>query len=456
MNHATLRALMVMLLFIGWHSVFAESANVPANSLDELLKQVQAIAKQDDMANQQREAAFLNQKNQQQQLLNEVKQALQKETARSDKLKAEFNRNEKQLSEQEKSLHLRMGSLGELFGVVKQVAGDTKGVFDNSLVSAQIPDRQAFLKQLAQGKAVPSTADLEQLWYLMQQETVESGKVVNFPAQVVANDGKSSAATVTRVGVFNAISNGKFVRYIPETRQIVDLPRQPESRYLDAMENLENAASGTVDAAIDPSRGAILSMLIQVPDVVERIEQGKLIGYIILVLALAGVLVAAERFYKLFVVKRNMDLQLHQDQPDTDNPLGRVMSVYKQHKNLDVEQLERKLDEAIIKELPALERGVSLIKVLAVIAPLLGLLGTVTGMIETFQSITLFGTGDPKLMAGGISQALVTTVLGLTAAIPLIFFHSLVNANSKRCINILEEQSAGMAAAHNEPSPDHA
>jgi len=456
MNRIALLALLIITAFTSVTQVFAEPDNSSAKSLDELLKQVQAIAKQDDLANQQRETTFLNQKNQQQQLLNEAKQALQKEKARSEGLKTQFNQNEKQLADQEKALHLRMGSLGELFGVVKQVAGDTKGVFDNSLVSAQLPDRQVFLQQLAQRKAVPSTAELEQLWYLMQQEIVESGKVVRFPTQVVGIDGKSSAARVTRVGVFNIVSNGKFVRYIPETHQIVNLPRQPESRYLDAADELENATSGMVEAAIDPSRGALLSMLIQVPSTFERIGQGKLIGYIILVLALVGIAVASERFYKLYVVQRKMDLQLNVSQPGNDNPLGRVMAVYKQHQHSDVEQLERKLDEAIIKELPALERGIPLIKVLAVIAPLLGLLGTVTGMIETFQSITLFGTGDPKLMAGGISQALVTTVLGLSAAIPLIFFHSVVNAKSKRCINILEEQSAGMAAAHSGSAPDRA
>ena len=437
-----------LLIFLLLSPLSGVSAEKPNNSLDDLLKKVQAIAKQESAANKQRESEFLQQKNQQQKLLNDAKLTLKKEQARSDKLKSQFNSNEKKLAGLEKDLHLRMGSLGELFGVVKQVAGDTKGVFDNSLVSAQIENRQTLLKDLAQRKAIPSTSELEQLWFLIQQEIVESGKVVSFPAQVTSNDGKSKEATVTRVGVFNAVSDGKFVRYIPETSQIVELPRQPASQYLDAAEDLENAKSGTVDTVIDPSRGAILSMLIQVPGIFERVQQGKLIAYIILALAVLGLIVAAERFIKLFVTQNKINAQLERDQPASDNPLGRVMTIYTQNSNLDTETLERKLDEAIIKELPNLERGISLIKVLAVIAPLLGLLGTVTGMIATFQSITLFGTGDPKLMAGGISQALVTTVLGLSAAIPLIFLHSVINGKSKRCINILEEQSAGIIAAH--------
>jgi biopolymer transport protein ExbB len=151
-----------------------------------------------------------------------------------------------------------------------------------------------------------------------------------------------------------------------------------------------------------------------------------------------------------------MTRQLGSDIPDTANPLGRVLAVYHQNRGIDTETLELKLDEAILKDTPALQRGLVTIRVLAVIAPMLGLLGTVTGLIETFQSITLFGTGDPRLMAGGISQALVTTVLGLGAAIPLILMHSALNTRSKRLLAVLEEQSAGLIARHAERERHHA
>jgi biopolymer transport protein ExbB len=114
------------------------------------------------------------------------------------------------------------------------------------------------------------------------------------------------------------------------------------------------------------------------------------------------------------------------------------------------------MDESILKDSSRLTRGLSSLKILAAIAPLLGLLGTVTGLIETFQSITLFGAGDPGLMAGGISQALVTTVLGLTTAIPLILLHSMLASRSRRMVSLLEEQSAGIIALHAEKSERHA
>ena len=116
----------------------------------------------------------------------------------------------------------------------------------------------------------------------------------------------------------------------------------------------------------------------------------------------------------------------------------------------NVETLELKLAEAIFREMPKLTRSLLFIKIISVVAPLMGLLGTVTGMIQTFQAITLYGTGDPKLMAGGISQALVTTVLGLTVAIPMVLLHTLVSGRSKRIVQVLQEQSAGIIAEHSE------
>ena len=183
--------------------------------------------------------------------------------------------------------------------------------------------------------------------------------------------------------------------------------------------------------------------------------QGRLVGYIIIALALIGMLVVLERAWRLSIIGRRIKSQLGNNTPNPDNPLGRVMAVYHNNRGIDTETLELKIDEAILKNIPGLQRGLGTIRILAIVAPMLGLLGTVTGLIETFQSITLFGTGDPRLMAGGISQALVTTVLGLGAAIPLILFHTGLSGKSKRLVGILEEQSAGIIAAHAEQARPH-
>jgi len=418
-----------------------------ADSLDDLLQQVRRAKVEEAKLNRQREAEFLRDANRQAALLAEARQKLDAEKSRGERLKQEFAENEKKLAEAEETLQRRQGNLGELFGVVRQVAGDVAGVLDASLVSAQYPGRSKELIRMSKGKQLPSIPELEELWYQMLHEMTESGKVVKYADSVVTADGTRHQREVVRVGVFNSVSNGEFLRYLPETDQLIVLPRQPARRFTDMARNLQKAEGGMVPIAVDPSRGSILNLLVQAPNLKERIEQGKEVGYLIIGLAIFGFLMAIYRFVALGVTSMKVRAQLKRaDQPKKNNPLGRVLLAWKENQEADLDTLERKIDEAVVKEVPRLQRGLSIIKILAVIAPLLGLLGTVTGMIQTFQSITLFGTGDPKLMAGGISQALITTVLGLMAAIPLTFLHALVASSSRSLVQVLEEQSAGIIA----------
>ena len=331
---------------------------------------------------------------------------------------------------------------------MRQVAGDTRALVESSLVSAQIPGRTELLGKVAQSQEMPSIDDLEQLWFVLQQEMTESGKVVRFPATVIAVGGGQSQQSVVRIGPFNAVSNGRYLQYLPESGKLAELGRQPSGRHLATVRDLERARSGLVGVSIDPSRGSILSLLIQTPDMEERIHQGGLVGYVIIVLGLMGLLLAAYRILYLAWVGRKIRRRCAQPTAQANNPLGRVLEVYERNRTVDVETLELKLDEAILKETPPLERGNAMIKVLSVVSPLLGLLGTVTGMIQTFQAITLFGTGDPKLMAGGISEALVTTMLGLVVAIPLVLLHTMVTGQSRGA----DPDSRGAERRHRRPA----
>jgi len=441
-------------LKIGLVLLFAALFCAPAmsaQSLDTLLKQVKQAKAEEARLNKQREAEFLKNKKKQEQLLAAAREKLAAEKARGESLKQQFDDNEKKLAEAEETLERRQGNLGELFGVVRQVAGDVAGILDASLVTSQYPGRSKELVRMSNEKKLPSIPELEELWYQMQHEMTESGKVVKYMDSVVSVDGTENQQEVVRVGVFNTVSNGKFLRYLSETDQLIVLPRQPAPRFLRMAEDLQNATTGPVPMAVDPSRGSILNLLVQAPDLKERVAQGKEVGYIIIGLAAFGFLLAFYRMIALGITSMKVRSQLrHADAPKKNNPLGRVLLSWYENQDADLETLERKVDEAVIKEVPKLQRGLSILKILAVIAPLLGLLGTVTGMIQTFQSITLFGTGDPKLMAGGISQALITTVLGLMAAIPLTFLHALVLTRSKALVQVLEEQSAGIIARHAE------
>lgn len=435
----------------------AQSGGPPAGgvaeaaTLDQLLEQVRTANERASAENQRRIDTFRRERARQQELLAEARSALAAEEAIADELKATFDGNESRIPELTAKLKDREGTLGELFGVVRQVAGDTRGQLQNSLISAQYPGREVILGEISESRTNPTMEQIEQLWFTLQQEMTEQGKVVRFPATVVSVQGGEEQRQVVRVGPFNAITDGRYLQYVEETGKLGVLARQPESRHSATAARLETATDVT-GFAIDPSRGSILSKLIEAPSLDERIEQGGTVGYVIIVLGAIGLLLALYRIIYLSMVGSRIRGQLGRSKADTGNPLGRILAVYDENRRADTETLELKLDEAIMKETAPLERGEAMIKVLSVVAPLLGLLGTVTGMIQTFQAITLFGTGDPKMMASGISTALVTTVLGLVAAIPLTLLHSVVSSTSASLVQILEEQSAGLIAEHAEGS----
>ncbi|EWH11510.1 putative Tol protein [Catenovulum agarivorans DS-2] len=429
--------------------VMAEAES--AVNLDELLTKLEQGQLFQNQQNKQRESEFLAKKEQQVQMLNDAQARRNQLVQRSEQLETTFEENEIHLADITNTLSNRMGSLKELFGVLQQVSGDMKGKFQNSIISAQYPGRDVFLDELAQkmgqSSKLASVEEIERVWFELQREMTESGKIVRFNAPVVSADtGTKTEQEVVRVGSFNLVSNGKFVEYVQQTGSLAELSRQPSDRYLATASAVQDKKGELVEFAIDPTGGSILGLLVQAPNLQERVEQGGTVGYVILGVGLIGLLLALERFISLTIVGGKIKRQLKQATPQANNPLGRVMQVKNDNPQADSETLELKLSEAILREVPKLARNLTFIKIISVVAPLLGLLGTVTGMINTFQAITLFGTGDPKLMAGGISQALVTTVLGLVVAIPTLLLYTVLNSRSRGLISILQEQSAGIIA----------
>ena len=427
-----------------------EVASADTLTLQQLLDQVRQGRVSDNAEFQAREAEFRNNRNKQDSLLKKTRNAIKREEARSERLEKDFSENELKLAELEGLLNERLGVFGELFGIVRQVAGETKAQVDESAISGELKNRSARLEVLAKSTGLPPMAELEHLWFALQQEMTAQGEVKRFAGEVINLDGSLRNAEILRVGPFTTLADGQFVRYAGNGRY-ADLGRQPPARFGDAADDLLDGDAGDLVAApVDPSRGAILNLFLQMPTLAERINQGGLVGYIIIILGLFGVGVAIERIVRLTMTGRAVKAQLASGQASGNTPLARVWAAYESNSSANVETLELKLDDAILKEMPALEKNLSLLKLLSGVAPLLGLLGTVTGMILTFQAITLFGTGDPKLMAGGISQALITTVLGLVVAIPILLLHSVAATRSREIVQVLEEQAAGMIAAHAE------
>ncbi|MFM5857188.1 MotA/TolQ/ExbB proton channel family protein [Aeromonas rivipollensis] len=367
----------------------------------------------------------------------------------SKELASQFASNEKQLVELNTRWEQASGDMNEIFAVTRQGASDAVKLLGDSSVQGQYPDRLTALKAMAQDKQVPDRAALALLPATLLQEIRESGRVVQFDGKVLNAQGAASEQALTRVGSFALFGSEGFLQPSGEGLiPVLGLPGGLLSE-LTAYQGKEGEA-----LPLDPSHGVLLEMQAQAPTFWQQVQQGGQVGAIIVLLAAIGLGIAAVRLWTLSRELTLVRRQLKSGEYHADNALGRVLTVADKHPELSMETLELRLDEAILQETPRMERGIGMVKVIAAIAPMLGLLGTVTGMIGTFQAITQFGTGDPKIMAGGISMALITTVQGLVAAIPLILAHSLLQSRFTELSNVLEQQVAGILAERAENNGD--
>ena len=391
---------------------------------------------------------FLSDKNKQQSLLTKMRANLKAQEARSVRLTDQYEANDAQLSELEEQLTLKLGSFGELFGIVRQTAGESKGQFMLSLTNIEFPDRVEFLGDLAERKSLdlPTTTELERLWYEILNELNQSGKIKSYNTDILSKSGELVNRDVLRIGVFNTVSDGNYLNLVSEQNSLEYLAKQPDGSIRRAAKKLQNSKLDYREVYIDPTRGSLLTMLIDRAGFFERINQGGFVGYVILIILTLGIAMGAIQFQFLYKESKSIDGELQSGKFSNESILGKLNNIYSSYKGDNPEELEAQLEDVLAKASPPLEKNLSIIKLLAAVAPLLGLLGTVIGMIETFQAITLFGTGDPKLMAGGISQALVTTMLGLIAAVPLLFIHNLLDSRSRAISQIYEEQAIGFVA----------
>ena len=425
--------------------VFAQEAA----SLEELSQMVREETISDTQESRERIAAFQRQQQQQQSMLNAANAERNREEARSLELKSVYDENELVIADKQQQLTERLGTLRELFGHLTGFIGDVREGIDTSIVSAQYPGRTEFMEamvaQMASQTELPSIENINRVWSETLDQIIEGGKVVEFTAAV----GEDPAREVVRVGNYNLVSNGEYLTYDPTTGRISVLPSQPRAFQADA-DDLQNSPEAINNFGIDPtgpSGGSFLGALVGMPSWGERLStQGGLVGYVLMGLLSVAILIAIFKFIQLTIVSGKIRSQLKSGTANTNNPLGRILAVHETAPNVDTETLELKLNEAILRERPGIEAWLNALKIIAAVGPLLGLLGTVTGMILTFQGIALYGAGDVGGMAGGISQALITTVWGLIVAIPTILLHTLVNSQAMRIIHILDEQAAGIVA----------
>jgi biopolymer transport protein ExbB len=435
-------------------SVFAQDAE--PKSLDELLKFVKQGQVSEAKENRDREARFSRDKANQASALRKAEAERTRQEQLSAQLENTFEENELLVAAKQKQLQEKLGTLTELFGHLTSASGDLASNIEVSLASAQYPDREVFLRELV-GKmsgsdALPSIEEIERVWFELLRETRETGVITTFSADVASPAGETAPREVLRVGAFNIVDlDGNYLKF--EDGKLKELPRQPSGPYTGWAADLASSGDSLNSFGVDPTGptgGSFLAAIIDTPTLEERWHQGGYVGYAITAVGIFAFLLAIWRFVVLMGVSSKVNSQLKSDKANENNPLGRVLKIHEDNPNMEAETLELKLSEGILKETPSLESGLTLLKIIAAVAPLMGLLGTVTGMIITFQAITIFGAGDPKAMAGGISGALITTVLGLLVAIPTVLLHTVVNGRAQRIIHTLDEQTTGLIAEHTE------
>ncbi|MEZ8476007.1 MotA/TolQ/ExbB proton channel family protein [Vibrio cyclitrophicus] len=363
----------------------------------------------------------------------------------TDVLTQTFSDNENKLARLEEKLRLETGSLGELFGVVRQNAKELGAELSSTVNSVDRAEHTATVDQIIDAKSLPSMPQLSGLWMSMVEQIQASSELSKSQIAFINGEGNTQSVDAYRLGSIGLVTDQGYVSWNTQREDAIAYLKQPSNG--PTLASLSSLANGDVsNVVVDPSRGFMLEQLALTPSLTDRLQAGGVIGKVILGLLAIGLIIALVRGVSLAIARQKIRAQLKNPEQAGDNPLGRVLAVYNKEQNQTVEALELRLLEAVVDEQTHLEKGLSMLKLLAALAPMLGLLGTVTGMIETFQVITQFGNGDPKVMAGGISMALVTTVLGLVAAMPLLLAHNILSTQAENIRNILEKQGIGLVA----------
>ncbi|NQY15110.1 MAG: MotA/TolQ/ExbB proton channel family protein, partial [Henriciella sp.] len=430
---------------IGIAAAFAGAsmvASLPAMaqvSLSDILNRVQQDSNEMSQENQTRLREFQTAVDDQERQMDEARGELAQANAVGNRLSAQFDAYQAEIDTLAAELDVQAGDFAQLVGEFRAVVGEVQPLMRESLASFDYPGRFEELSEVAEATTLPTREELDRLPKAILQEMIAQSEVKTFssPVSMGGSDEAVEDVEVTRVGTFIAATNNDAGFVTIERNGAGDfylekLQRQPGGRFRSAFRSLINGQEGsTMTVPFDPNRGELFKIEGDKPSMAERIGQGGTIGYIVIGLLIFGLTVALYKIITLFFMGNAIRSTAKTKQAGDGNPLARVFEAYETNKNADLETLELKLDEQILRESPKIERFNDIVKVLAAVAPLMGLLGTVIGMIITFTAITNFGAGDPKLMAGGISVALMTTVLGLVAAIPLLLTHALAAAMAR-------------------------
>ena len=447
------KALAAAAMFGAGALVSALPATAQVASLNDVLDAVRRDSNALTQENEQRLQAFRRETAEQQASMSTLRAELNAANGRGQALANQVAATEGELADARAQISELAGDFSLLHGQFREASQQVMPVIRNSLASAEYPGRADGLAEVAQSTALPTREELDRLPKAILQEMIAQSEVKAFeaPVQQIGPDGETQVKTVFRVGVFNAVTTDGYRFVEMNDGNLSAFAKDPPGNFSSAMRALVNAGdTDVVKAPIDPSKGTLFDTYGKLPTFQDRIDAGGTVGYVIIALGIIGVILGLFKLVSIILMTGAMNSSAKKKEAGSGNPIARVFAVYEEHRKDGLETLEMKLDEQILKESPKIDRFNDILKVLASVAPLLGLLGTVIGMIVTFTAITIYGAGDPQLMADGISQALMTTVMGLCAAIPLLLIHAVCSAASRSAAQLLDEQAAGLVAERSE------
>lgn len=386
-----------------------------------------------------------------------------------DTLKAAFDA----LAETERALQSEIDASASeaeaIAGVVRATAADAEKLFAESLTAAAFPERRAKLQPLISDESFPAMRNIRELIDLLLQEAEANGRVERRNGTFISEAGRAVDGEILRVGaltgIYSANDSVGFLRIdSPKNGTVGNLTAIPGDPPWHFSRMIRRYLNGETDAVpVDVSSGVIAAQALQSGDLRKWLESGGMLVWPILIIAGVALLLALERLWSLGRVPTQTDAHMENlramvAKGDLDAcevycdtyrnvPTCNVLKAGVVHAGREREVMESALEEAILAQMPRLERFLSTLGVLAAVAPLLGLLGTVTGMIHTFQGITAFGTSDPRMMSGGISEALITTQLGLAVAVPIMITHHFFDRRVEKITADMEEKGTALVTA---------
>lgn len=364
----------------------------------------------------------------------------------------------------EKEISSRLAGKEELETIMRDVTRNLLGRAEKSPCSAEHPEDIQTLKSLLEIEHLLGMKELETLINICFKDMDHSATRKQYTGMVLDRNGETVESEITRLGHMTALHrSGKNIAYLtmsPASGRLVVGAKPP----FPVRKNLKKYLEGKSEKLfMDISGGIAIAQLSRNVSWMEQLKNGGILVIPILVVGIVALFLTIERLFFLGKVRHNTDelmtkvtdlvaqgdirAALAATMPHRKRPTGRVLMAGLALKNESETVMESALSEAILKETPRLERFLSALKVSAAVAPLLGLLGTVTGMINTFQVITVHGTGDPQLMAGGISEAMITTQVGLAVAIPIMIIAAFLTQRAQSLARDMEEKGLALMAA---------